>query len=129
MIQRLLVLFVTVILLSAPSMVYAASPWMAEKSYGQKVEGKLDFGLMNFLAGWTEIYNQPRLAKQEGRSIAKAIGTGFLNAAADTVGGLLNVATFLIPVDIPLPHNGVDIDNYKKLDPTSETAPTSPPAS
>lgn len=112
--KKAAILVIVSVILSAP-LAYAASPWEAAPSYGEKVTQKLEFGLQNFLGGWTEIYFAPIRAKKDGCCVVKASGEGVINALIYTAGGVLHAATFLIPVDIPLPNNG--IKTYEIKDP------------
>lgn len=90
-----------------------ASPWTTETTYQEKALGKLEFGLINGLLGWTEIISEPYQAHKAGGNAWQAIGTGTINAVLDTVGGALHIATTLIPVDVPLPEGGTDILDIK----------------
>ena len=93
------------------SMAYAASPWTQETTYGAKLRGKLDFGFKNAFAGWTEIYTEPKEFHDQGKCAIKGFGTGLVNAVADTLGGILHIATFPITnLDVPLPENGVHFE-------------------
>ncbi len=95
--------------LAQPAGVFAASPWTSAESYGDKVTGKLDFGLKNLLGGWTELYTEPADAwNAKDESVPVAMGRGIANAVVYTIGGLIHTATFLIPVDVPIPNNGLE---------------------
>jgi len=89
---------------------FAASPWTSGESYSDKVKGKLEFGLKNFLGGWTEIITRPAEAKKNGNCSLKGLGVGIMNAVVYTVGGVIHTATFPIPLDVPLPNNGVSLE-------------------
>ena len=92
-----------------PAMAFAASPWTEKATWGEKAKWKLDFGVKNLLGGWTEIINQPRKYHKENKNCFEGLGKGFLNAGADTGGGLLHILTFpATNLDIPLPDNGVN---------------------
>ena len=101
---------VAVALMVMPSMGFAASPWKEKGgSYSDMAKNKLDFGLKNLLAGWTELIAQPAKAKDIG-SFATGLGRGIYNAVVDTVGGALHTATFPITaIDVPLPDNGLQL--------------------
>ncbi len=89
------------------SVAWAASPWTQETTYSGKLKGKLDFGFKNALAGWTEILTEPAKDK-EWKNLGNGLVVGITNGVADTLGGLLHLATFPITnLDIPLPENGV----------------------
>ena len=94
---------------------HAASPWTEEKTYKDKVLGKLDFGFKNTLGGWTAIFSEAKKGNPECKcnvtATAKGIGRGIAYAVADTVGGILHIVTFPIPqIDVPLPNNGINLD-------------------
>ncbi len=103
-----------VALLLSASTASAASPWTMETTYGKKVAGKLDFGVKNLLGGWMAILpckSGCDVSKEgcPGMCCAKNLGMGLVNAVVYTVGGALHVVTFPIPVDVPLPNNGIQI--------------------
>ncbi len=99
----------------AASTAFAASPWTQETTYAKKVAGKLDFGVKNLFGGWTALLpSQMGCAANNhkncpGMCCVKSLGTGLVNAVVDTVGGALHVVTFPIPLDVPLPNDGVQI--------------------
>ena len=85
--------------------------------YGKSCGDKIDFGVPNFLMGWTLIISEPvtHYKKTESRwkdtmGILASAGKGLLLFPIDTAGGALNAATFFIPGKIPLPKNGVNTD-------------------
>ena len=91
-----------------------------------QVEEKIDFGAPNFLTGWTEILSEPfdhyRKAEKKDRLAAalSGVGEGVFLASVDTLGGLLNVLTApLYPRKIPLPENGVNLQNLIGEKPSS----------
>ena len=86
-----------------------ASPWTAEAGWSAKAVGKLGFGVKNLLLGWTELFTEPKEASSESRSVLGGLGTGLVNAVADTLGGALHLVTFPITgLDVPLPEGGVE---------------------
>ncbi|MDA9101106.1 hypothetical protein N9K06_00370 [Omnitrophica bacterium] len=91
--------------------VYAASPWTENDSYLAKTLGKLEFGITNILGGWTELFNAPERHYDQGGNPFGAIGIGFYNAVVYTAGGIIHAGTFFVPVDVPIPNNGVDIED------------------
>ena len=101
-------LVVILSMLLAP-MAFAASPWTEQKTYGDKVSGKLVFGLQNTLLGWIQLFAVPKKYHNEGKNVWSGIGQGMMEAVVDTIGGALQLITFPIPADIPLPNNGVDL--------------------
>ncbi len=110
---KIMALLVVALLFSSSA--FAASPWTTEPTYGKKVAGKLDFGAKNLLGGWIALLPcHSGCAKNHyktcpGMCCVKSLGTGVMNAVVYTVGGALHTATFFIPVDVPLPNNGVQI--------------------
>ncbi len=88
---------------------FAASPWTTEKTYIEKTAKKLEFGLKNALLGWTEIGSETIAYKNNGKNAFQGTAVGLGEAVIYTVGGVLHVATFPIPLDIPLPENGVQL--------------------
>lgn len=107
--KKLISLVVVLSMLAGPVMAFAASPWTEEKTYGDRISGKLQFGVANTLLGWIEIFATPNRYAAEGKNMWAGVGKGFVNATVDTVGGALQLVTFPIPADFPLPNDGVDI--------------------
>ena len=94
-----------------PTLAFAASPWTEGATYADKLRGKLDFGVKNLFAGWTEIVSQPWNAHKQGHSPIEGFGRGLVYFFADTIGGALHAGTFPITnLDIPLPENGVHFE-------------------
>jgi hypothetical protein len=118
-----LIAFLLFVIFCAPTLSYAASPWTSNPTYGEKISGKLDFGVKNLIAGWTEIYTQPNKAFTEKTNIAAGVGRGLANAFVNTLGGALQAATFFIPVDIPIPGGGVQLREATKVDEKEEPNP------
>ncbi len=106
--KKILSLVVILSMLLAP-MAFAASPWTAEKAYGDRVTGKLVFGLQNTLLGWIQLFAVPNQYANSGKNVWSGIGQGVVEAVVDTVGGAIQLVTFPIPADLPLPNNGVDL--------------------
>ena len=108
--KRIGVVVFSVALLTGPMLASAASSWAIGPTYSDKVVGKLKFGLRNVLAGWTEIFREPVEAHKAGENVLVGIARGVWNAVGQTVGGAVDVVTFLIPqIDIPLPEDGTDL--------------------
>ena len=102
------VLVVAAVFLSQ-TVAFAASPWMDETTYTSKAGAKLGFGLKNVVLGWTELLTKPVDYHAEGRNVFEGIGAGLANTAVYTVGGAFHAVTFFVPVDLPLPNNGVQL--------------------
>ena len=111
---KLLTLLAVAMLIATTA--FAASPWTQADTYADKVRGKLDFGMKNLLGGWTAIFpcsNGCKMKSDNGGCpsvcCVKNMGMGIVNAITYTVGGALHVVTFPIPVDVPLPGDGVQL--------------------
>lgn len=98
----------------------ARSPWKDAPTYRDKALQKFDFGVMNFLVGWTEIISQPA-ENYKGKPSKRnrfvtffpLFGKGLALGIVNTAGGLLHVTSAPVTMlDIPLPQNGV---NFKKI--------------
>ncbi|MFA5167122.1 MAG: exosortase system-associated protein, TIGR04073 family [Candidatus Omnitrophota bacterium] len=114
--KKIMSLVVILSMLLAP-VAFAASPWTEEKTYGDRVTGKLVFGLQNTLLGWIQLFAVPNQYANEGKNVWSGIGQGLVEATVCTFGGALQLVTFAIPADLPLPNNGVDLSgsaNVKK---------------
>ncbi|MDP3921052.1 MAG: hypothetical protein Q8R76_09655 [Candidatus Omnitrophota bacterium] len=102
-----LVVFVACLAVQVPAM--AASPWTEEADYYAKSVSKLQFGLKNVVFGWSEIFTQTTAAAAEDRPQIEGFGEGLWNAIVYTALGAVHVVTFPIPLDVPIPNNGVDL--------------------
>ena len=87
----------------------------AIERYGVKVGTKFDYGVPNFLMGWTNIMTEPALHREttgpKWKQALSTTGSVLIGAGlfvVDTVGGAVNILTSPIPVIIPLPRGGVD---------------------
>ena len=100
--KKIMSLVVILSMLLAP-VVFAASPWTEEKTYGEKAVGKLGYGLTNTLLGWTKLFATPNEYSNEGKNVWAGVGQGFVDAAVTTVLGAVQLATFPIAADIPIP--------------------------
>ncbi len=122
--KKIIVAAMLLAVILAPVQAFAAeaSPWTSGKTYGEKVVGKLDYGMKNTLGGWTQIVTEPFKCtncqmkdKNTKFPCPIAFTTGLVKgtfyAAIDTVGGALHLATFPIPaIDVPLPDGGVKFE-------------------
>ncbi len=91
-----------------PMSEFPASPWTQEKSYLSKTVGKLGFGLVNVVGGWTGIVSEFHEEPEE--NIAVAGMRALARVVTNTVGGALHVVTFPVPKDIPLPGGGTSFE-------------------
>ena len=113
--KKLILALLAVAVLAAPTMAFAecnckASPWTTKTTYKDKSVGKLEFGIKNFFGGWTEIFTEPKEAHDAKTNVWRGVGEGLWNAVADTIGGILHIATFPITgLDVPLPEGGTTI--------------------
>ncbi len=83
---------------------------MENSVYLDEAQIKLTTGLSNVLVGWSDILAEPEAALENGTSPWKGLGKGFVDAFANTFGGLIQVVTFpLTQLDIPLPDGGVEL--------------------
>jgi len=89
---------------------FKASPWVEKTSYGDKMTGKLEFGLKNLLGGWTAIFSTPTKFQNEGKNVYLGTAKGLVKSVIYTVGGALHTLTFPIPIDVPLPNGGVSFE-------------------
>jgi hypothetical protein len=108
--KKTIVLLLLAAMFLSPVIVFAASPWTEEATYGDRVSGKLQFGLVNTLFGWTDIFFEPIRAARKCEScdsVWTGIGKGAADAVVNEVGGAFQLITFPLVVDFPLPDNGV----------------------
>ena len=89
---------------------FAASPWTEEATYADRVGKKLEFGLKNVLLGWVDLFYEPNKAHNEGTNVWAGMGKGLVDTVLNIGGGAVQLVTFLFPVDIPLPENGVALE-------------------
>ena len=102
------VLVVGAALFCAPMVASAASSWASGATYSDKAVGKLKYGVVNTLLGWTSLFTTPYEATQAGDNLFVGIGQGLWNGVGQTVGGALHLVTFPITqIDVPLPEGGV----------------------
>jgi len=87
---------------------WQASPWTKEKTYVEKSVGKLGFGILNVLTGWSALFFEP--VRYSNTNIFTGVAKGLWRSVTNTAGGGLHAVTFFIPVDIPLPDGGVHFD-------------------
>ncbi len=93
---------------AAPMNEFPPSQWTKGDGYAEQTVGKLGFGLVNILGGWTALGTEYFLEPDTN------VGVKFLRSIArtltNTVGGALHVATFPAPFDIKLPGGGTDFE-------------------
>ena len=100
--KKIMSLVVIFSMLLAP-VVFAASPWTEEATYGEKSVGKLGYGLTNTVLGWTKLFSTPNEYSSAGKNVWEGVGQGVIDAVVTTGLGALQLATFPIPADIPIP--------------------------
>jgi len=77
----------------------AASPWAQETTYEGKTKGKLEFGLKNTLFGWMAPWAESKVPKYKTEWEGFSVGIG--KVVVDTAAGIVQLATFFVPVDFP----------------------------
>ncbi|MBI4115068.1 MAG: hypothetical protein HY447_00675 [Candidatus Omnitrophica bacterium] len=107
--KNLVICLTLLAVLITPTLAFAASPWTEKSTYTERLAGKLEFGLTNTLLGWVDLFAEPNKAANEGKNVWGGLGKGLIDTVVNTVGGAFHLVTFPIPVDIPLPENGVDL--------------------
>ena len=112
--KKTLALFALFAMLIVPTVGFAASPWTEEKTYGDRISGKLQLGLTNVLLGWVDLFAEPNNAANKGENVWAGVGKGLIDTVANEGLGALHLVTFMIPADIPLPDNGVQLNLDKK---------------
>ena len=101
--------FVIILSILFTPLAFSASPWTEEKGYLRQTWGKFQFGLENSLLGWVELVATPNRYAGEGKNIWAGVGQGIVDGVSNTFGGVFQLLTFPIPVDLVIPHNGVDL--------------------
>ncbi len=108
--KKVTALVLLLAMIAMPVVGFAESPWTEKDTYGDRISGKLQFGLVNTLFGWTDVFFEPIKASKKCDncgSIWTGIGKGLSDAVVNTVGGAFQLVTFPIVVDFPLPDDGV----------------------
>jgi hypothetical protein len=100
--KKIMSLVIVLSMLLAP-VVFAASPWVDGKTYGEKVSGKLGYGLTNTALGWTKLFTTPNDYSNEKKNVWQGVGQGLVDTCVTTVLGAVQLVTFLIPADIEIP--------------------------
>jgi hypothetical protein len=101
--------FVAILSMLFAPVAFPASPWTEQKGYARQTWGKLQFGLTNTLLGWVELFETPNRYAGKGENIWAGVGQGIVDGVSNTFGGVFQLLTFPIPVDLVIPHNGVDL--------------------
>ncbi|MBU9888820.1 MAG: exosortase system-associated protein, TIGR04073 family [Candidatus Omnitrophica bacterium] len=84
------------------------SPWTEEKSYTDKLVGKLGYGLTNGVLGWSKLFSTPKEYAATDKNMWAGVGQGLVDTVMTTVLGAVHLVTFPVPVDVPIP-SPVDI--------------------
>lgn len=101
-------------LLAFPASSAQASPWAKNPTYLSKTGGKLSFGLTNTVLGWTTMFVE---AKQpEYKTDWEGFCVGISRSIFNTAAGLVQLATFPIPVDFPDVGRGLHIPTPAALE-------------
>lgn len=91
----------------------AASPWMEKQGYGAKTWGKFSFGMKNALLGWMTPWAEAKNPKYPSQWAGFSAGIG--EGTVFMAGGVLQVATFFIPVDFPDMGYGLPIPDPERV--------------
>ena len=100
--KKIMSLVIVLSMLLAP-LAFAASPWVDGKTYGEKVSGKLGYGLTNTVLGWTKLFTTPNQYSNEKKNVWEGVGQGLVDTCVTTVLGAVQLVTFPIPADIEIP--------------------------
>ena len=100
--KKIMSLVVILSMLLAP-VAFAASPWVDGKNYGEKVGGKLGYGLTNTVLGWTKLFTTPNDYSSAKKNVWQGVGQGMVDTVVTTVLGAVQLVTFPIPADIEIP--------------------------
>ena len=100
--KKIMSLVVILSMLLAP-MAFAASPWTEKATYGEKVVGKLGYGLTNTVLGWTKLFSTPAEYSSANKNVWAGVGQGAIDMVVTTCLGAAQLVTFVIPADIPIP--------------------------
>ena len=100
--KKIMSLVIVLSMLLAP-VAFAASSWTEGKTYGEKVSGKLGYGLTNTVLGWTKLFSTPNDYSSEQKNVWQGVGQGVVDAVVTTVLGAVQLVTFVIPADIEIP--------------------------
>ena len=112
--KKMIIFLVLAVMLVSPALSFAASPWTEGETYGDRVSGKLQFGLKNTLFGWLDLFFEPVRAASgcnDCENVWTGIVKGFTDAVINEVGGAVHLITFPLVVDLPLPENGVQFSS------------------
>jgi hypothetical protein len=113
-----------VLFLSGLMTAYAASPWASKQDYGGKTWGKFCFGIKNSLLGWMTPWAEAKNPKYQAQWMGYSAGIG--EGVVYTAGGLIQLATFFIPVDFPDMGYGLPIPDPERVkNPPKSCAPYS----
>ena len=117
-------LLAVIFLLSSVSPAHAASPWAEKQGYGPRMWGKFCFGVKNSLLGWMTPWAEAKNPKYVSQWAGYSAGFG--EGVVYTAGGLVQLATFFVPVDFPDMGYGLPIPDPKRVkNPPKSYAPYS----
>lgn len=92
---------------------HAESPWVKNEGYWGKTGGKLWFGFKNSAFSWMSWWTEARDARYQKEWEGFSAGIG--KSVVDTAGGLVQLATFMIPLDFPDIGQGLHIPQKDNL--------------
>ncbi|MDD5226609.1 MAG: exosortase system-associated protein, TIGR04073 family [Candidatus Omnitrophica bacterium] len=100
--KKIMSLVVVLSMLLAP-VAFAASSWTSGATYGEKVSGKLGYGLTNTVLGWTKLFTTPNDYSTAKKNVWQGVGQGLVDTVVTTVLGAVQLVTFPIPADVEIP--------------------------
>jgi hypothetical protein len=125
--KKMFMLLLLLTMLLSPALGFADSPWTEKPTYNSEVAGKLQLGLRNTFLGWTDLFIEPIHASrrcEQGENVVTGIGKGVMDALYNTVGGAIQLVTFPLIADVPLPEDGVQFSRLRRDCGTTKTGTT-----
>src|SRR3989338_4159111 len=108
--KKFFAMMVLAALVLAPAVVFAEpSPWTTASTYNEKAVGKFKFGFKNTFLGAVDLFQEPYAEIKNDGNVWAGIGKGLIDTVANVSGGIVHLGTFFIPLDLPLPDGGVQI--------------------
>ena len=114
------ILFLALLVFLAPSALHA-STWAEKPGYWGKTGGKFRYGLKHSLFSWTFLWTEAN--EPDYNYPWQGMSVGFGKLCVYTAGGLIQLATFPVPVDFPDMGIGLHIPNARCPNRHENTAP------